>query len=158
MDCGASNEYPQPMFSWRIKKIFYEMPQGRLVPMSKGMLYGVAPHLTLICMSGLILVLHICFSLLNLNYWCFTTILWNFQKNWTSGSRWNLPPSYLPYRFLHNLHSFLLWIMENTFRICRFSNIIFNSILYTYYYEKYSILFYILWEKVKISIFLKTID
>ena len=21
----------------------------------------------------------------------------------------NLPPSYLPYRFLHNLHSFLLW-------------------------------------------------
>ena len=24
------------------------------------------------------------FSLLNLNYWCFTTILWKFQKNWTS--------------------------------------------------------------------------
>ena len=21
----------------------------------------------------------------------------------------NLPPSYLPYKFLHNLHSFLLW-------------------------------------------------
>ena len=28
------------------------------------------------------------FSLLNLNYWCFTTILWNFQKNWTSGTCW----------------------------------------------------------------------
>ena len=24
------------------------------------------------------------FSLLNLNNWCFTTILWKFQKNWTS--------------------------------------------------------------------------
>ena len=29
------------------------------------------------------------FSLLNLNYWCFTTILWKFQKNWTSGTCWN---------------------------------------------------------------------
>ena len=28
------------------------------------------------------------FSLLNLNYWCFTTILWKFQKNWTSESCW----------------------------------------------------------------------
>ena len=28
------------------------------------------------------------FSLLNLNYWCFTTILWKFQKNWTSGTCW----------------------------------------------------------------------
>ena len=28
------------------------------------------------------------FSLLNLNYWCFTTILWKFQKNWTSRSCW----------------------------------------------------------------------
>ena len=28
------------------------------------------------------------FSLLNLNYWCFTTILWKFQKIWTSGTCW----------------------------------------------------------------------
>ena len=28
------------------------------------------------------------FSLLNLNYWCFTTILWKFQKNWTSETHW----------------------------------------------------------------------
>ena len=28
------------------------------------------------------------FPLLNLNYWCFTTILWKFQKNWTSGTSW----------------------------------------------------------------------
>ena len=28
------------------------------------------------------------FSLLNLNYWCFTTILWKFQKNWTNGTCW----------------------------------------------------------------------
>ena len=27
------------------------------------------------------------FPLLNLNYWCFT-ILWKFQKNWTSGTSW----------------------------------------------------------------------
>ena len=33
------------------------------------------------------------FSLLNLNYWYFTTILWKFQNS----------PSYLPYKFLHNL-------------------------------------------------------
>ena len=26
-----------------------------------------------------------------------------------------LPPSYLPYRFLHNLHSFLLWGKVKTF-------------------------------------------
>ena len=28
------------------------------------------------------------FSLLNLNYWYFTTALWKFQKNWTSGTYW----------------------------------------------------------------------
>ena len=28
------------------------------------------------------------FSLLNLNYWHFTTILWKFQKNWRSGTCW----------------------------------------------------------------------
>ena len=28
------------------------------------------------------------FALLNLNYWCFTTILWKFQKNWTSRTCW----------------------------------------------------------------------
>ena len=28
------------------------------------------------------------FSLLNLNYWCFTTIFWKFQKNLTSGTCW----------------------------------------------------------------------
>ena len=28
------------------------------------------------------------FSLLNLNYWCFGTILWKFQKNRTSGPCW----------------------------------------------------------------------
>ena len=28
------------------------------------------------------------FPLLNLNYWCFSTILWKFQKNWTSGTIW----------------------------------------------------------------------
>ena len=26
--------------------------------------------------------------LLNLNYWCFTTILWKFQKNWMSWTCW----------------------------------------------------------------------
>ena len=26
------------------------------------------------------------FSLLNLNYWCFTKILWKFQKKWSSGT------------------------------------------------------------------------
>ena len=31
-----------------------------------------------------VLVNIVYFSLLNLNYWCFTTILWKFQKNWTS--------------------------------------------------------------------------
>ena len=28
------------------------------------------------------------FSSLNFNYWCFTTTLWKFQKNWTSGTGW----------------------------------------------------------------------
>ena len=28
------------------------------------------------------------FSLLVLNYWCFTTILWKFQKKWISGTCW----------------------------------------------------------------------
>ena len=28
------------------------------------------------------------FPLLNLNYWCFKTILWKFQKNWTSKTCW----------------------------------------------------------------------
>ena len=45
------------------------------------------------------------FSLLNLNYWCFTTILWKFQKKWTSRTSWKLAPRYLPYRFLHDLAS-----------------------------------------------------
>ena len=27
----------------------------------------------------------------------------------------NLPPSYLPYRFLHNLRSFLLWVKVKMF-------------------------------------------
>ena len=27
-------------------------------------------------------------SMVNLNYWCFITILWKFQKNWTSGTCW----------------------------------------------------------------------
>ena len=49
------------------------------------------------------------FSSLNLNYWCFTTILWKIQKNWTSGTCWKSAPRYLPYRFLHNLHSLLQW-------------------------------------------------
>ena len=50
------------------------------------------------------------FSLLNLNYWCFTTILWKFQKKLNKQNLLkNLPPSYLPYKFLHNFHSFLLW-------------------------------------------------
>ena len=31
------------------------------------------------------------------------------EKNEQSELVENLPPSYLPYRFLHNLHSFLLW-------------------------------------------------
>ena len=42
------------------------------------------------------------FSLLNLNYWCFTTILWKFQKIEQVKLVENLPPSYLPYKFLHN--------------------------------------------------------
>ena len=33
----------------------------------------------------------------------------NFRKNEQAEVVENLPPSYLPYRFLHNLHSFLLW-------------------------------------------------
>ena len=28
------------------------------------------------------------FPLLNSNFWCFTTILWKFQKNWTSETSW----------------------------------------------------------------------
>ena len=41
---------------------------------------------------------YVLFSLLNLNCWCFITILWNFQKNWTSGTCWK-SGSKLP--FLH---------------------------------------------------------
>ena len=33
----------------------------------------------------------------------------NFRKIEQAELVENLPPSYLPYRFLHNLHSFLLW-------------------------------------------------
>ena len=33
----------------------------------------------------------------------------NFRKIKQAELVENLPPSYLPYRFLHNLHSFLLW-------------------------------------------------
>ena len=32
------------------------------------------------------------FLLLNLNYWYFTTILWKFQKNWTSRTCWKSAP------------------------------------------------------------------
>ena len=49
------------------------------------------------------------FSVLNLKNWCFTTILWKIQKIEQAELVENLPPSYLPYRFLPNLHSFLLW-------------------------------------------------
>ena len=48
------------------------------------------------------------FFLLNLNYWCFTTILWNFRKIEEAKLVENLRTSYLPYEFQHNLHSFLL--------------------------------------------------
>ena len=33
----------------------------------------------------------------------------NFRKNEQAILVENLPPIYLPYRFLHNLHLFLLW-------------------------------------------------
>ena len=33
----------------------------------------------------------------------------NFRKNEQAELVENLPPIYLPYRFLHNLQSFLLW-------------------------------------------------
>ena len=33
----------------------------------------------------------------------------NFRKIEQAELVENLPPSYLPYKFLHNLHSFLLW-------------------------------------------------
>ena len=49
------------------------------------------------------------FSLLNSNYWCFTTVLWKFQKNWTSRTCWKSASKCLLYRILHNLHSFLQW-------------------------------------------------
>ena len=31
----------------------------------------------------------------------------------------NLPPSYLPYKFLHNLHSFLLWEKVKIFDVLK---------------------------------------
>ena len=61
------------------------------------------------CFGIFVLVNIFYFALLNLNYWCFTTILWKFQKNWTSRTCWKSASSYLPYKFLHNFHSFLLW-------------------------------------------------
>ena len=33
----------------------------------------------------------------------------NFRKIEQAEHVENLPPSYLPYNFLHNLHSFLIW-------------------------------------------------
>ena len=51
------------------------------------------------------------YCLLNVNYWCFTAILWKFQKKKKKDQVdfvENLPSSDLPCRFLHNLHSFFL--------------------------------------------------
>ena len=51
-----------------------------------------------------------CFSSLILNYWCSITMLWNFQKFWTSGTCWKpAHPNYLPYRFSHILQPCLPW-------------------------------------------------
>ena len=49
------------------------------------------------------------FSLVNLNYWYFTTILWKFQKNRTNGTCWKSAIKLPTYRLLHNLRSFLVW-------------------------------------------------
>ena len=50
------------------------------------------------------------FSLLIVDYSCITTkYCENFRKIEQAEIVQNLPPSYLPYIFLHNLHSFLLW-------------------------------------------------
>ena len=49
------------------------------------------------------------FSLLDLKYWCFRTIVWKIRKIEQVKLIENLPPSYLPHKFLHNFHSFLLW-------------------------------------------------
>ena len=49
------------------------------------------------------------FSLLNLNYWCFTTILWKFQKNWTSGTLNICLQATYPTDFWKNSQSFLQW-------------------------------------------------
>ena len=46
------------------------------------------------------------FSLLNFNYWCFTTMLWKFQKNWTSRTCWNLA-SKLPALQISALFAFI---------------------------------------------------
>ena len=46
------------------------------------------------------------------------------EKKWTSGTCWKSPsklPS-LPYRFLHNLHSFLLWEKVKRFEFLKINN------------------------------------
>ena len=49
------------------------------------------------------------FSLLNLNNYVSQQYCENFRKIERVKLVKNLPPSYLPYKFLHNFHSFLLW-------------------------------------------------
>ena len=58
------------------------------------------------------------FSLLNLNYWCFTTILWKFQKNWTSGTCWK-SGSKLPTLQISAWFGFI-FTMEKSDNICFF--------------------------------------
>ena len=43
----------------------------------------------------------------------------NFRKNEQPELVKNLPPSYLPFKFLHNLHSFLLWEKVKIFDVLK---------------------------------------
>ena len=62
------------------------------------------------------------FSLLNFNYWCLTTILWKFQKNWTSRICWksgsNLPTLHISacFGFIFIMgKSINIWFFKNQY-------------------------------------------
>ena len=64
------------------------------------------------------------FFCLKLNYWCFKTILWKFQKNWTNGTCWKSASKLLTLHISAQFAFFLtmgkndsVWFFKNKWKL-----------------------------------------
>ena len=84
-----STSLGKTFFAWRFilnENILFWLT----ISYQKPFVFSVSVLCFQICTQKLVIFWNFClskyfyFSLLNSNYWCFTTILWKFQKNWTN--------------------------------------------------------------------------